>query len=152
MCGDYLPNINTTNESFTIDGRGCALSGVAAGAGPKSAVTRKTSCVLGSSAMVRACACVGTSSTTEYLAGESSCTTVSVPLPPFDANAYLVPGSNASASTPSPIAGVAITFPVSALITAIILLLQPANKRRFAMSMASPEGSSHGASGQVAVT
>ena len=85
MCSDYFPKIKTTNESFTIVGRGRPLSGVAAGAGAKSAVTKKTSCVLGSSAMVRACACVGTSSTTEYLSGESSCTTVSVPLPPFDA-------------------------------------------------------------------
>ena len=64
--------------------------------------------------------CVATFSTTENLSGASSCTTVSVPLCPFDANAYSVPGSNALASTPRPIAGVAITFPESAFTTAII--------------------------------
>src|SRR5208282_329865 len=150
--GYFFPYTKTTNVSGKIAGRGCGLSSVAAGAGPNSAVTRNTWCVSRSSVIVRAPRCVGTFSTTINFSGESSCTTVIVALCPFDANAYNVPESNAFASTPSPISGVAITFPVSASTTAIILLSQPAKSLRFTRSIASPDGDSHGASFHVAVT
>ena len=53
------------------------------------------------------------------------------------------------ASTPSPIGTVVTTLPVSASITAIILLSQPENMRRVLVSIAMPDGSSHGASGHL---
>ena len=87
--------------------------------------------------LVRADRLVGTFSTITNLSGESSWTTVSVPSP-LDANAEFVAGSNPLASTPSPITGVAITFPVSALTTAIILLSQPAKRRQHPGSCGMP--------------
>src|ERR1700722_9089263 len=97
--------------------------------------------------MVRVVFFVATLPTVVNLLGESSRTTLRVPSP-VDANARFVPGSKPLASTPSPIGGVVITWPVSALITAIILFPQPANRRRPLRSIASPEGSSQGASFQ----
>src|SRR5881398_2613315 len=47
---------------------------------------------------------------------------------------------------------VVITFPVSAFTTAIILLSQPENRRRFLASIAKPLGDSQGASGQIDFT
>src|SRR5579859_2517510 len=119
-----------------------------AAGGIMSAAGRYSVCVFRSSAIVRALFFVETFSATEYLSGESSCTTVNVPLSPFDENARLVPGSNAAASAPSPVLGVAITFPESASTTAIISLSQTAKSRRVFVSIASPDGSLHGASGQ----
>src|ERR1700691_6211500 len=106
-------------------------------------------CVLGSSAMVRAPFSVLTFSTTVYLSGESSWITVSTPSCPQEFNTYFVSGSNQVASTPSPIGTVVTTLPVSAFITAIILLSQPENRRRVLVSMAMPDGSSQGASGHL---
>ena len=60
--------------------------------------------------MVRAPRSVGTFSATLNLSGESSCTTVSTPSPQ-EANASSVSGSNAVASTPSPIGSVVTSFP-----------------------------------------
>ncbi len=65
----------------TIVGRGRGCSLVGAGAGPNSAVTRKTWCVLGSSSMVRARGAVLTVSSTLYLSADSCLTTVIVPSP-----------------------------------------------------------------------
>ena len=71
-------------------GRGRGRSGVGAGGGPNSAVTRKTRCVFGSSVIVRAPLCVATLSTTVNFCGESSWTTVSVASPPFELKAKSV--------------------------------------------------------------
>ena len=90
-------------------------------------------------------------STTENLSGEFSCTTVSTPSP-HEANARPLSGSNAVPSTPSPMGSVVISLPLSAFTTAISLLLHPANSRRFLRSMASPVGSSQGASAQFDLT
>src|ERR1700674_5675392 len=143
----YLPTTRTTKLSGKIVRRGCGFSVVAAGGGTNFAVTTNTLWVFESSARVRAPGSVLTLSATLNLSGDSSRTTVSTPSPQ-EANASPVSSSNAVASTPSPIAGVASTLPVSASTTAIILLSQPANRRRFLRSMASPLGSSHGARGQ----
>src|ERR1700693_3905501 len=148
----YLPTTRTTKLSGRIGGRGRGLSAVGAGLGPNCAVTTNTLCVLGSSARVRAPFWVDTFSATLNLSLESSFTTVSTPSPPQEAKASPVSGSNAVASTPSPMAGVARTLPLSASTTAIILLSQPTNRRRFLRSMASPLGSVHGASGHFAFT
>src|ERR1700722_5273165 len=147
----YFPTTSTTKLSGAIDRRGRGSSGVAAGGGPNFAVTTKMLCVLASSARVRAPGCVGTFSSTLNLSGDSCFTTVSTPSPQ-EANASPVSASNVVASTPSPIAGVARTLPLSASTTAIILLPQPTNRRRFLRSMESPLGSVQGASGHVAVT
>src|ERR1043165_6740865 len=68
----HLPRTRSVNEPGTILGRGRGRSGVGAGGGPNSAVTRKTRCVFGSSAIVRAPRRVVTLSRTVNLSGESS--------------------------------------------------------------------------------
>src|SRR5580704_6429806 len=73
--------------------------------------------------------------------------TVIVPSP-ADANAKPSPRSNAVASQPSPMAGLATTLPLSASTIAIFLLLQPANRRRVFRSIDSPVGSSQSVSFQ----
>src|SRR5271168_3159111 len=148
----HLPYSRRPKVPGTTFGRGRALSPAAAGgAGSKSAIERYTLCVFESSAMVRARCTVLTCSTTEYLSGESSCAMLSVPSPQ-ELNTYFVSGSKAVASTPDPMAGVATTCPVSAFITATILLWQPEKMRRLLVSIAMPEGSSQGASGQRCAT
>src|SRR5205807_7128405 len=117
----YLPTIKSVNDPGTTLGRGLGRSGVAGGGGPKSAVARKTLCVLVSTVIVRAPLCVGTLSTTLNLSGESSWTMVNVPSP-FELNAKPVPGSKPLASTPLPVGNVVITFPLSESTTAISLL------------------------------
>jgi len=57
------------------------------------------------------------------------------------------PGIECVGINTSPIAGVAITFPVSALITPSFYYRSPRTNAGFAMSIARPEGSWHGASG-----
>src|ERR1700761_7512328 len=99
--------------------------------------------------MVRAPAWVGTFSTSENLVGESSCTTLMVPVSPLEAKAKPVAGSNRSASTPSPIGTVAITLPLAVLEMAIMLLSQPENSRPWAASIAMPDGDWQGASDQL---
>ena len=135
-----------TNEPGFIFPRRSPGSG-----GANSAAGRKMLWVLRSRPMVRALFFVGTMPTGVNLLGESSRTTLRTPSP-VDANARLISGSKPLASTPSPIAGVAITRPVSASTIAIILFPQPANRRRPLRSIASPDGSSHGASFQRFVT
>jgi len=84
--------------------------------------------------------------------GLSSRTTVIVPSP-ADANAKPNSGSKEVASQPSPIAGVASVFPLSASTMAIFLFPpQPANKRRFLRSMDRPVGSSQSVSFQRVLT
>src|ERR1700733_3312807 len=99
--------------------------------------------------MVRAPVAVFTFSTTVYLSGESSWITVSTPSCPHEFKTYFVPGSNQVASTPAPIGTVVTTLPVSASITAIILLSHPENRRRVLVSIAMPDGSSQGARGHL---
>ena len=60
--------------------------------------------------------------------------------------------SKAAPSTPLPIGTVVTSFPLSAFITAIILLPQAINKRRCFLSMAIPVGSSPGAKGHLTST
>src|ERR1700688_26279 len=148
----YLPTTRATKLSGRIGGRGRGLSAVAAGRGPNCAVTTNTLCVLESRASVRAPFWVVTFSATLNLSGDSCFTMVSTPSPPQEAKASPVPSSNAVASTPSPIAGVARTLPLSASTTAIILLSQPTNRRRCLRSIESPLGSVQGARGHFALT
>src|ERR1700688_2170084 len=98
-CRFYLPKISRVKVSGIIGGRGLGCSGVAAGVGPKSALTRYRLWLDVSSSMVRAPRCVVMVSTTLNLSGESSCATVTVPSP-HDANAKPVAGSKRLASTP----------------------------------------------------
>src|SRR5712692_8579482 len=119
---------SSVNDPGFIVRRG-RCSPAAGGVTSISAVTRYTVWVSVSSAMVRAYFCVSAFCTTENLSAGSSRTTVSVPSP-FELNAKLVPGSNALASTPSPIGTVVTTFPVSAFTMAITLLWHPAKSRR----------------------
>src|SRR5205814_386524 len=97
----------------TTLGRGWGCSAVAAGAGPRSAVTVYRRWVLWSSAIVRAPRRVGTVAITRNAAGLSSWTTVMLPSP-LEAKARPVVGSNAAPSTPSPIGSVATTLPAAA--------------------------------------
>src|SRR5690348_3186275 len=131
----------------TMGGRRRRCPLVSGGIGPNFAVTRKTSWVFESTSMVRAPGSVVTVWTTLNSVGDSSFTTVSVPSP-FELKARPVSGSNRLASTPLPIGTDAITLPLTALITAIILLWQPANRRSCFTSIANPEGESQGAIGQ----
>src|ERR1035438_6653186 len=62
---------------------GGGVPGTGAGAGPRSGWKRYTLCVLVSTQIVFAPANVATVSTTMYLSGESWCTTVTLPSPPF---------------------------------------------------------------------
>src|SRR5205085_1886774 len=149
---DYLPTTRSVNEPGTMLGRGRGRSGVGAGGGPNSAVMRKILCFFGSSAIVRAPLCVGTFSRTVNLSGESSWTTVSVASPPFGLKARSVPGSNSAPSVPLPVGRVVNTFPLSALTTTNSLLEHAAKRRPCFLSIASPEGSLPGASGQLAST
>src|SRR5271155_6082664 len=96
--------------------------------------------------MVRALLFVATLSMTVNLSAESSWMTVRLPSPQ-DANAYLVAGSKAAASGPSQIVGVATTLPLSASTTDITFSSHTENRRRFAGSIASPEGDLQGANG-----
>src|SRR5579863_3857752 len=132
---------STTNDPGFIFPRRSPGAG-----GSKSAAGRKILCDFRSSPIVRADFFVATVAATEYLSGPSSCATVKLPSP-VEANARFVSGSKPLASTPSPIGTDATTFPLSALITAIILLSQPAKRRRDFKSPASPDGSWHGAIG-----
>src|ERR1035441_5578557 len=159
----YFPTTRTTKLSGRMGGRGRGLSAVGAGRGPNCADTTNTLCVLESSASVRAPFCVVTFSAVN-LPGESSFTTVSTPSPPQEAKASPVSSSNAVASTPSPMAGDALTlllyeftnvvlfFSLSESTTSIMLLSQPTNRRRSLQSIASPLGSVHGAKGHFAFT
>ena len=65
---------------------------------------------------------------------------------PAEANAKPNSASNAVASQPSPIAGLATTFPLSASTIAIFLFPHPTNSRRVFRSIDSPVGSSQSAS------
>ena len=65
------------------------------------------------------------------------------------AEANPVPGSKRFASTPVPMGTVPTTLPVFPSTNAIILLWQPTTNLSFFASMAKPDGSSHGANGQV---
>src|SRR5260370_967787 len=119
----HLPTTSTTKLSERIGGRGCGLSAVGAGLGPNCAVTTNTLCVLESNARVLAPRCVVTFSATLNLSGDSSFTTVSTPSPQ-EAKANPVASSNAVASTPSPIAAVARTLPLSPSPTPLPLFSQ----------------------------
>src|SRR5690242_5646169 len=101
--------------------------------------------------MVRAERLVGTFSTTENLSGESSWTTMRLQSP-HEAKAYSVAGSNAEASGPWQISGVATTLPVSAFTTAMTFSSHTENSRRVLRSMDRPEGDLQGASGQRCVS
>ena len=89
-----------------------------------------------------------TVSTSVNFVGESSCATVIVPSPQ-EAKANPVTGSKRFASTPCPMGTVSSTFPVLPSTNAIILLWQPTTRISCAASIASPEGDSQGARGQV---
>src|SRR6266853_6030521 len=149
--GYFFPTTSNVNVPGFIVRRGRVCPSVG-GASSISAVTSYTSWLVVSSAMVRANFCVGAFSTTVNLSGESSWTTVNVPSRPLELNASCVSGSKPFASTPSPMGTVVITLPVSALTTAIILLLHPANNLRCFWSMARPLGSSQGARDQLLMT
>src|SRR2546427_6694367 len=138
----YFETTKITNESGFILPRRSPGAG-----GSKSAAGRKMLWVFRSSPMVRALRLVGTFSTTVYLSGASSWITVITPSPQ-EAKKSFVAGSNAAASGPLPIAGVATTLPVSASTTTETLSSQTASKRRFFTSIARPDGDLHGASGQ----
>src|ERR1700758_3884319 len=73
---NYLPTTTITNESGFILPRRSPGAG-----GSKSAAGMKMLWVFVSRPMVRALRLVGTFSTTVYLSGESSCTTVRMPSP-----------------------------------------------------------------------
>src|SRR5258708_5457945 len=64
-------------------GGGGAAPGAGGGTGPRSGWKRYTLCVAGSTVIVFAPAKVGTVATVVYLSGESWCTTVTLPSPPF---------------------------------------------------------------------
>src|SRR6266478_600745 len=115
--------------------------------GSKSAAGRKMLWVFRSRPMVRADFFVGTFSTTVYLSGESSWMTVRLPSPQ-EAKKEFELGSNAAASGPSQMAGLATTLPESASMMEETLSSQTAIKRRLLRSPASPEGDLHGGSGQ----
>src|SRR5213082_2525883 len=142
----YFPTTTITNESGFILPRRSPGAG-----GSKSAAGIKILCVFKSRPMVRALRLVGTFSTTVYLSGESSCTTVRMPSPQ-EAKKSFVAGSKAVASGPLPISGVATTLPVSAFITTETLSSQTAYRRRFLVSMDKPDGDLHGAIGQRCVS
>src|SRR5258705_8796952 len=101
--------------------------------------------------MVRAPRWVGTVSTTVYLSGVSSCTTVMLPSP-FDVNASWVAGSNPLASTPAPTAGGGENLPRFLLTTAIKLLPQPAYRSRWTPIHTQARGPYHPASHYYAVS
>src|SRR5207247_410468 len=129
--------------------KGAAVRALAGGAGGPAncAAPGSARSVCAASAMVRPPRCVGTVATPRKLSGESSCTNVIVPSPlALTAKPRL--GSNAAPSTPLPIGNVTSTLPRSGSTTAINPLEHTENRRRVRRSIASPDGSSHGASGQ----
>src|SRR5258708_3955708 len=109
------------------DGGGARAGG--AGAGPRSGWKRYALCVTGSTAIVFAPANVATVATTVYLSGESWCTTVTLPSPPFGMYISFFDGSQPKASTRVPFLMDATTLPVAAS-TATDVVLQP-EKMRF---------------------
>src|SRR5712672_535894 len=81
---------------------GGGAPGAGAGAGPRSGWNRYALCVFGSTAIVFAPANVATVATTVYLSGESWCTTVTLPSPPFGMKINFFDGSHPRASTREP--------------------------------------------------
>ena len=77
---------------------------------------------------------------------------MSVPSRPFDVIASPNPASNATPSTPAPTATSASTFPVAVSTTIIFWFLHPTKSRPWTGSIASPVGSSPGATDQCAST
>src|SRR3974390_150293 len=82
-----------------------------AGAGPRSGWNKYTLWDFGSTAMVFAPGNVVTVATSVYLSGESWCTTVTLPSPPFGMYISFFEGSHASASTRVPFLIVATILP-----------------------------------------
>src|ERR1700730_10865943 len=72
--------------------------------------------------------------------------------PPMQAKIHLFPGSNATASTRSPMGRVVMTWPLLESITARTLLLHPINSREFGASMARPVGVLHPVIGHFCFT
>src|ERR1039458_7791324 len=118
---------------------GGGVPGSGAGAGPRSGWKRYTLCVLVSTQIVFAPANVATVSTTVYLSGESWCTTVTLPSPPFGIKISFFAGSHPRASTREPFLMLATTFPELASTTTEVLL-QPEKMRSDALSYAMPVG------------
>src|SRR5262245_58460585 len=101
----------------------------------KSAAGTNSRCVLGSRAMVLERGRVVIVPAGVYLSADSCLNTATVPSP-HEQNTNFVSGSNAPASTPSPIGAEVTTFPVSVESTTSDLLRHPTNRRPDLVSMA----------------
>src|SRR5882672_7877322 len=112
---------------------GAGASAAGGGAGPRSGWKRYALWVAGSTVMVFAPGNVATVATTVYWSGESWCTTVTLPSPPFGMNISFFDASHPRASTRVPFLIVATTLPVFGF-TTTELLLQPTKIRSEALS------------------
>src|SRR3954469_9962336 len=134
----FSPITSRVNVPGFEVGRALGLSGCG---DSNSEVTTYTSCATGFTANVRAPRWVFTLCSTRYFF-PSLPITVSVPSP-LELKASFLPGSNPTPSTCSPIGSCARFCPFSASVTNRSLLWQPEKRTWCAVSISSPDGSSH---------